>query len=95
MGLLNSRHFAPSHGLHRNPLERRVHFLTHTLLFSADGLQVATCRLQVRVPEPQLHGPHVNSSQQVHARERVAELVEVELLANRVRLAGDILAVLG
>jgi len=35
--------------------ERRVHFLTRALLLPAHGLQVATGRLQVRVPEPRLH----------------------------------------
>ena len=80
---------ARTHRLHRDPSERRIHLLTHTLLLPADGLQVATGRLQVRVPEPELNRPHVHASQQVHASESVAELVKIELLANRVRLAGD------
>src|SRR5271166_2200160 len=88
-GLLDRRHFALPHRLERDPSERRVHFLAHALLLPADGLQVATGRLQVRVAEPELHRPHVHSREQVHARERVAEFVEVELLADRVLLAGD------
>jgi len=80
---------ALAHRLHCDLSERRVHLLAHALLLPADGLQVATGRLQIRVPEPQLHRPHVNASQQMHTSEGVAELVEVELLANRVVLAGD------
>jgi hypothetical protein len=56
------------------PANVAFHFLTHPLLLPADGLQVATGRFQVRVPEPQLHRPDVNSGQQVHAREGLAEL---------------------
>ena len=92
---MDRRHFALAHRLHRDPSERRVHFLPHTLLLPADGLQVAARRFQVRVPEPQLHRAHIHASQQVHARERVAELMEVELLADRLILAGDPLAFVG
>ena len=63
--------------------------------FPADRLQVATGRLKIRVAEPQLDRPDVNASQQVHARECVAELVKVELLADRVRLARDWLPEVG
>ena len=69
---------APPHRLHCDPSERHVHLLTHTLLFPANGLQVATGRLQIRMPKPQLYCPDVHASQQVHARERVSELVQVE-----------------
>ena len=41
------------------------------------------------MPEPQLGLADIATSQQMHARERVAELVKIELLTNRVRLAGD------
>lgn len=40
------------HWLHRYPSESSVHLLTHTLLFPADGLQVAGGCFQVGVPEP-------------------------------------------
>lgn len=71
----------------------RVHLLTHILLLPVDGLQLATGLLQVRVPEPQLDCTNVNASQQVHKRERLAEFVDVELLANRVIFAGHCLSV--
>ena len=88
-GLLNCRSHLLAHRLHRDPSEGIVHCLTHTLFPPRDGLQVAGRGFQVRMPEPQLDLADVATSKKVHARECVPELVKVELLANRVRLASD------
>src|ERR1700677_567621 len=86
--LLDRRFVALADRLHCDPSERRVHLLSHTLLLSANSLQIATGGFQVRVPEPQLNGPDVHTSQQMHASECMPELVKVELLTNCVRFAG-------
>jgi hypothetical protein len=70
-GLLDRHFVALAHRLNCDSRERRVHLLTHALLPPADGLQVATGCLQVRVPEPQLDCPDINTRQQVHTSEGV------------------------